>query len=70
MKEIFEEFFPIIILGIIVGVISLGVYYGYNSFVCSSKAKEMGLDCKYSLFAGCMINPRGRWIPLESYRVI
>lgn len=70
MRNFFMAIFPhvfapfLLILTIFIPAIFL------NWFICSQKANQMGLECKYSPFTGCMINPKGKWVPLESYRVI
>lgn len=41
------------------------------AFTCEKQAKLMNMRHDWSLFQGCMIEPKpGQWVPLKNYRVL
>lgn len=37
---------------------------------CKAKAEKMGFECDWGFVQGCMIKVNGKWMSMESYRVI
>lgn len=41
------------------------------AYTCEKQAKMMNMRHDWSLFQGCMIEPKpGQWVPLKNYRVL
>lgn len=42
-----------------------------SSYTCERQAKLMNMRHDWSIFQGCMIEPKpGQWVPLKNYRVL
>ncbi len=42
-----------------------------QAYTCERQAKLMNMRHDWSIFQGCMIEPRpGQWVPLKNYRVL
>ncbi|HLA29263.1 MAG TPA: prepilin-type N-terminal cleavage/methylation domain-containing protein [Syntrophales bacterium] len=37
---------------------------------CDGQASRIGKQHEWTFFGGCMIEDKGRWIPLKNYRVL
>ena len=42
-----------------------------SAYTCESQAKLMNMRHDWSVFQGCMVEPKpGQWVPLSNYRVL
>ena len=53
---------------IIILLIAAGVFF--TEAQCKAKAEKMGFECDWGFIQGCMIKVNGKWMSMESYRVI
>lgn len=53
-----------------VGVIVVAAGYGLGSVLCAQSLRDSGHPYRYKLLAGCQVQDRGRWIPVENWRVL
>ena len=49
-------------------LITSAVFFG--KLQCSAKAEKMGFECDGGFVQGCMIKVNGKWMSMDSYRVI
>ena len=58
------------IMAAIIGGI-LWLAFVANSMTCTAQWQESGMQARFQLFGGCMIQlPTGAWIPADAYREI
>lgn len=58
----------LLLLFVVMLVFSLG--YGAASVLCAQSLRDSGHPYRFKLFAGCQVQDRGRWIPVENWRVL
>lgn len=58
--------------GIVIAILFVCAMIGYCSGIafpewsCKQKAEAMGVECKYDVFAGCLVKYHGNWYPIDS----
>ena len=61
-------------VGFVILVLFVCGIFGYCAGVtlpewqCKQKAEAMGVECKFDLFAGCLVKYHGTWYPIGSIR--
>ena len=63
MKDIILAIFTIVI---ILSIIFTGVYW-FKSNRCEVQAVSFQ-DSNFTVFGGCMVNHKGKWLPLDNIR--
>lgn len=63
-----ENIINAIVTAFVILLIASAVYFG--KLQCSAKAEKMGFECDWGVVQGCMIKVNGKWMSMESYRVI
>ena len=62
-------------VGVVIIILFVCAMIGYCSGIafpewqCKQKAEAMGVECKYDVFAGCLVKYHGSWYPIDSRRV-
>jgi hypothetical protein len=62
------KFFGAIALGlvILISIVIGGVYVG-SAHSCSRRAGGLGVEHRYGLFEGCLVELNGRYVPIDNY---
>lgn len=55
---------------LVVGALCIVGACGVAEYGCYAKSKAMRLPGDYGPMQGCMVQADGKWVPLESYRVL
>ena len=65
------DWVEVLIIILFVILLFFGAFYGaieFNEKSCMSKADMMGVNHRFDVWTGCMIEIKtGQWIPLDSY---
>ena len=62
-------------IGAGIAIFAVCIVFGYCVCVtapeweCKQKAEAMGIECKYDVFAGCLVKYHESWYPIDSRRV-
>lgn len=59
----------IVLVVVFIGVIFKAIDYTSSRYACHVQWVESGIDYKYTLRGGCLLNRNGGWIPAENFRV-
>lgn len=51
-------------------LLTLLLIYGCTSYSCEDTGKQSGLETKYSIWSGCYVKLKDRWVPAERWREI
>lgn len=49
-------------------LVLVGLVYWTHSVKCENVAEKMGVPHSFAWFQGCLIQVKGKWIPLQNYR--
>lgn len=68
-KQAFKGFIYLVLFIIAINLITLLASYVSSRYACHTQWVESGIDYKYTLRGGCLLNRNGGWIPAANYRV-
>ena len=51
-------------------IVSGAIAYGCSTVSCSDTGAQSGLPTKFSIWSGCYVQIKGKWVPAKSWREI
>ena len=56
----------LVVVGVVAGIVFLAATIAEKS--CQESAGAMAVNHRFSIWTDCMIEVKGRWVPLKAYR--